>query len=92
MRTEPVTARCTITQGARNRTLYVGGFGSALALAELQDLLARHGDIEELRLVDRGDASFAYVTFTDPASALAARQQLDGAAISGRVLRVERAQ
>ena len=77
---------------ARARTLYVGGFGSAVTHEQLRDLLASHGAIDELRLVDRGDASFAYVTFADEADAAAARQRLDGAAISGRVLRVERAQ
>jgi RNA recognition motif-containing protein len=89
MRTEE-TVRLRGT--ARARTLYVGGFGSAVTLEQLRDLLARHGAIEELRLVDRGDASFAYVTFLDEVHAASARQQLDGSAVAGRVLRVERAQ
>ena len=73
-------------------TLYVGGFGSCLAASDLRELFARHGSVRELRLVDRGDASFAYVTFLDEADADAARRQLDGLHLAGRTLRVARAQ
>ncbi len=73
-------------------TLYVGGFGSTLTAPELRELFARHGDLHDLRLVDRGDASFAYVTFHDEADADAARRQLDGLHLAGRTLRVARAQ
>jgi RNA recognition motif-containing protein len=92
MRTDAVTARGTTIPGARIRTLYVGGFGTAVSSQELRALLERHGQIDELRLVDRGDASFAYVTFAAEDHATAARKQLDGHAIAGRTLRVERAQ
>ncbi len=74
------------------RTLYVGGFGSSVGVPALRALFARFGEVEDLRLVDRGEASFAYVTFTAESHAWAARQQLDGARLAGRVLRVELAQ
>lgn len=92
MRTDAVTVRGTTVPAARSRTLYVGGFGTALSQPELRALLERHGEIDELRFVDRGDASFAYVTFAADAHAAAARQQLDGHTVAGRTLRVERAQ
>ncbi len=78
--------------GTRSRTLYVGGFGSAMSSQDLRALFARHGEVEDLRLVDRGDASFAYVTFQRDAHANTARQKLDGLELAGRILRVERAQ
>ena len=72
-------------------TLYVGGFGSTIAAPELRELLARHGAVRDLRLVDRGEASFAYVTFDLEDEAEAARRQLDGIRLAGRTLRVARA-
>ena len=77
---------------AVTRTLYVGGFGALATADALRVLFAGHGDIEDLRLVDRGEASFAYVTFVAEADAIAARARLDGMQIAGRTLRVERAQ
>jgi len=74
------------------RTLYVGGFGAVVTAEVLHRLFARHGEVQELRLVDRGEASFAYVTFIDETDAITARAQLDGAQIAGRALRVERAE
>jgi RNA recognition motif-containing protein len=74
------------------RTLYVGGFGAVATADDLRDLFARHGEVAELRLVDRGEASFAYVTFLDEADAVMARTLLDGVEFAGRTLRVERAQ
>ncbi|MBL8975712.1 MAG: RNA-binding protein [Myxococcales bacterium] len=73
-------------------TLYVGGFGSSLAASDLRELFARHGSVRELRLVDRGDASFAYLTFDHEAEAELARRELDGLRLAGRTLRVAVAQ
>jgi len=80
------------TSRTRACTLYVGGFGSTLAASELRELFARHGDLDDLRLVDRGAASFAYVTFHDGAQAELARRQLDGLRLAGCTLRVALAQ
>lgn len=71
-----------------SRTLYVGGFGSALDATELRALFARHGTIDQLRLVERGDASVAYVTFERDTDADRARRQIDGLELAGRTLRV----
>ena len=71
------------------RTLYVGGFAAATTADDLRALFAAHGDIAEIRLVDRGDASFAYVTFASEQSAVTARNGLDRTALAGRTLRVE---
>lgn len=71
------------------RTLYVGGFAANTSPDTLRDLFARHGEIADLRLVDRGEASFAYVTFTSEQSATAARNELDRTPLAGRLLRVE---
>jgi RNA recognition motif-containing protein len=71
------------------RTVYVGGFAATTTPEQLRALFADHGDITDVRLVDRGDASFAYVTFTSEQSAAAARNQLDRTPLAGRVLRVE---
>ncbi len=73
-------------------TLYVGGFGSSLTASELRELFARHGPIRDLRLVDRGDASFAYLSFDHLPDAEAARRQLDGLRLADRTLRVAFAQ
>lgn len=70
------------------RTLFVGGFPATTTSAMLRELFAPHGEIEALRLVDRGDASIAYLTFTTEREALAART-LDGSRFAGRLLRVE---
>ena len=81
-----------------SRTLYVGGFGAIVTAEDLRGLFAHHGAVAELRLVDRGEASFAYVTFVTfvtfvaEADAVTARTQLDGTQFAGRALRVERAQ
>ena len=74
------------------RTLYVGGFGAVVTADDLRGLFAHHGEVQDLRLVDRGEASFAYVTFVDEADAVMARTHLDGVQFAGRALRVERAQ
>jgi RNA recognition motif-containing protein len=74
------------------RTLYVGGFGAVATAGDLRELFAQHGEVAELRLVDRGEASFAYVTFVAEADAVMARVHLDGTEFAGRTLRVERAQ
>jgi RNA recognition motif-containing protein len=74
------------------RTLYVGGFPAATTPAMLRDLFAPHGEIEDVRLVDRGEASFAYVTFVCERDAFVARHELDGTRFAGRLLRVEIAQ
>lgn len=71
------------------RTVYVGGFAATTTPEQLRALFADHGDIADVRLVDRGDASFAYVTFTSEQAAAAARNQLDRTPLAGRVLRVE---
>ncbi|MBK7825179.1 RNA-binding protein [Nannocystis sp.] len=71
-----------------SRTLYVGGFGSALDAHELRALFSRHGTIDQLRLVERGDASVAYVTFERDTDADRARRQIDGLQLAGRTLRV----
>lgn len=71
-----------------SRTLYVGGFGSALDAHELHALFSRHGTIDQLRLVERGDASVAYVTFERDTDADRARRQIDGLQLAGRTLRV----
>ncbi len=71
------------------RTLYVGGFVAHTTVDELRALFAPHGEISDVRLVDRGDASFAYVTFTSEQSATVARNQLDRTLLAGRTLRVE---
>jgi len=71
------------------RTLYVGGFAAHTSVDELRTLFAPHGEISDVRLVDRGDASFAYVTFTSEQSASTARNQLDRTPLAGRILRVE---
>ena len=76
---------------AITRTLYVGGFGE-VAIEVLRELFARHGEVQDLRLVERGEASFAYVTFVTEANAIAARRRLDGMQLGGRALRVERAE
>ena len=73
---------------ATSRTLYVGGFGSALDGHELRALFARHGTIHELRLVERGEASVAYITFERDTYDDRARRQLDGLQLAGRTLRV----
>ena len=62
------------------------------SLADLRELFARHGSVRELRLVDRGDASFAYLTFDHEAEAELARRELDGLRLAGRTLRVAVAQ
>lgn len=74
------------------RTLYVGGFGSAVDAPTLRAVFARFGEVLDLRLVERGEASFAYVTFAAEPNAAAARRQLDGTRLAGRLLRVELAQ
>ena len=80
------------SSGLRTRTLYVGGFGSDTTAQELRALFDRHGQVEDLRLVSRGEASFAYVTFADDADATHARLNLDGTTLAGRTLRVAVAQ
>jgi len=72
-----------------SRTLYVGGFVANTSADELRTLFAPHGEISDVRLVDRGDASFAYVTFTSEQAATTARKQLDRTPLAGRILRVE---
>jgi RNA recognition motif-containing protein len=72
-----------------SRTLYVGGFAARTSPETLRALFSAHGEVADVRLVDRGDASFAYVTFASEQAALAARNSLDGTALSGRLLRVE---
>lgn len=71
------------------RTLYVGGFAASTTPDDLRALFLHHGDITDLRLVARGDASFAYVTFTSEQAATTARNELDRTALAGRILRVE---
>jgi RNA recognition motif-containing protein len=71
------------------RTLYVGGFAAHTSPDDLRALFSRHGEIAEVRLVDRGDASFAYITFVSEQAALTARNELDGTPLAGRLLRVE---
>jgi RNA recognition motif-containing protein len=72
-----------------SRTLYVGGFAANTSPDDLRALFTRHGDIDDVRLVDRGDASFAYITFANEQAAITARNELDGTPLAGRLLRVE---
>jgi RNA recognition motif-containing protein len=71
------------------RTLYVGGFAAHTTPDDLRALFSRHGEISEVRLVDRGDASIAYITFVTEQAAITARNELDGTPLAGRLLRVE---
>ncbi len=72
----------------KTRTLYIGGFGTKVTADELRALCNRHGRLEDLRLVSRGAASFAYATFADIDEAVMACRALDGSDLRGHTLRV----
>ena len=76
------------TSPKKTRTLYIGGFGADVTADDLRDLCSRHGPLDDLRLVARGVASFAYATFVDVDAAAAACHALDGTKLRCQLLRV----
>ncbi len=73
----------------KTRTLYIGGLPPSATLDALRAEFGRFGPIEDVRVLPRGDATIAYVTFARESAALEARRALDGATLAGHRLRVE---
>lgn len=66
--------------------LFVGGVSSDVQKDELQELFETHGTVEDCYVNPQG---YAFVTFSDIASASQAVKELTGFNLKGRILRVE---
>ena len=76
--------------------LFCGGLAWATTSDTLRDAFEQFGDIVEAKVVTDRDTGrsrgFGFVTFNDEGSANKAREEMDGAQLDGRTIRVDSAQ
>jgi RNA recognition motif-containing protein len=79
-----------------SKKIYIGNLSFSTTDAELRRLFEQHGAVESVNVImDRETGrprGFAFVEMSDPASAAAAIQVLNGRELDGRSLRVNEAQ
>lgn len=79
-----------------SKKLFVGGLSWDTNDAGLRDAFARFGDITEAKVITDRDTGrsrgFGFVTFSAPAGADQAEQEMNGATLDGRPIRVNEAQ
>ena len=73
--------------------LFVGGLPWALTEQELKDAFAVFGDVEHANIVTDKETNrsrgFGFVKFKDESSAATAKDEMDGASLLGRDIRVD---
>lgn len=78
------------------KKLFVGGLSWDTNDAGLRDAFSRFGEMTEAKVITDRDTGrsrgFGFVTFTDAAAAAAAEQEMNGASLDGRNIRVNEAQ
>lgn len=76
--------------------IFVGGLDFSLSDAELREAFAQFGDIVESKVImDRETGrsrGFGFVTFKDAEAAKKAIAEMNGQELSGRTIRVDKAQ
>lgn len=76
--------------------LFVGGLSFDTTTGDLRDAFARFGNVVDAAVItDRSTGrsrGFGFVTFEQPAEAAQAIQQMNGAELDGRTLKVNRAE
>jgi len=76
--------------------LYVGNLAFQTTEQELQDVFAAHGGVTEVKVISDRETGrsrgFAFVTMNSDAEAQKAMQELNGAMLDGRPLRVNEAE
>ena len=79
-----------------SKKIYIGNLSFSTTDAELRRLFEQHGAVESVNVImDRETGrprGFAFVEMSDPSSAAAAIQVLNGRELDGRSLRVNEAQ
>jgi RNA recognition motif-containing protein len=78
------------------KKLYVGNLPFTSTETDLQDLFARHGDVDSVKVITDRETGrsrgFAFVEMADASAADDAIRALDGTDLGGRSLRVNEAQ
>ena len=78
------------------KKLFVGGLSWDTNDGGLHDAFARFGDVTEAKVITDRDTGrsrgFGFVSFSDNSAADAAAQEMDGATLDGRTIKVNEAQ
>lgn len=69
--------------------LYVGNINYSASAYDLEEVFARYGDVEEVKLID--GKGFGFITMGTNDEAKEAKENLDGYSLKGRSLRVNEA-
>lgn len=73
--------------------LFIGGLSWNTSSEGLQEAFAPYGEITEAKVITDRDTGrsrgFGFVTFADDAGALKAKEEMDGASLDGRSIRVD---
>ncbi|NOZ02129.1 MAG: RNA-binding protein [Deltaproteobacteria bacterium] len=73
--------------------LFFGGLAWATNDDSLREAVSQYGEVEEVRIITDRDTGrsrgFGFVTFVDEESATKCKEEMDGAAIDGRNVRVD---
>ncbi len=79
-----------------SRKLFVGGLSWSTTDARLKEAFEEYGEISEAVVISDRDTGrsrgFGFITFREPASAKAALNEMNGASLDGREIRVDSAQ
>ena len=81
------TDTTNLTEEGPQRVLWVGGLARGVRSAQLRALCTQHGEVASLRAVPA--LRCAFVAYSTPQEAAAARAALDGHTLAGRPLRVD---
>ncbi len=73
--------------------LFCGGLAWATTTEDLQEAFAPFGEVTDAKVVSDRETGrsrgFGFVTFTTEEAAASARDQMDGASLGGRTIRVD---
>ena len=79
-----------------SKRLFCGGLAWATSTEDLQEAFEPFGEVTDAKVVSDRETGrsrgFGFVTFTTDEAAASARDQMDGASLGGRTIRVDVAQ
>jgi RNA recognition motif-containing protein len=82
-----------VKEFAMSKRLFCGGLAWATTTEDLQEAFASFGEITDAKVVSDRETGrsrgFGFVTFTTEEAAASARDQMDGASLGGRTIRVD---
>jgi len=84
---------CTAKELTMSKRLFCGGLAWATTTEDLEEAFAPFGEVTDAKVVSDRETGrsrgFGFVTFTTEEAAAAARDQMDGASLGGRTIRVD---